>query len=69
MRFKGARQYTGDRGFVGIGRKRLLDILQACCEAPGVTRQVEAETGGDEDFLDPHLVNAADGINSKNRNK
>ena len=34
--FKGSRQRTTGHGFIGIGRKQLLNILQRRCEALGV---------------------------------
>ncbi|MFN7195361.1 MAG: bifunctional salicylyl-CoA 5-hydroxylase/oxidoreductase, partial [bacterium] len=36
LEFKGARIRSGGHGFVGIGRKKLLNILQARCEELGV---------------------------------
>ena len=65
--FKGRRITSGGHGFCGIGRKRLLNILQARCEELGVKlvfetdvtdeRAVAAQYGAD-------LVIACDGINS-----
>lgn len=67
LRFKGRRIRSGGHGFVGIGRKRLLNILQARCEALGVELRFEREADSDLDFPDADLVIAADGINSKVR--
>src|SRR5512146_2663560 len=50
-----------------IGRKRLLNILQARCEALGVELVFETDAGGDLDYPDADLVVAADGVNSKIR--
>ena len=36
LRFKGQTIRSGGHGFVGIGRKKLLNILQARCEELGV---------------------------------
>ena len=36
--FKGRTIRSGGHGFVGIGRKKLLNILQRRCEALGVER-------------------------------
>src|SRR3954463_8350175 len=36
LRFKGRVLRSGGHGFVGIGRKKLLNILQARCEEVGV---------------------------------
>ena len=39
VHFKGRTITSGGHGFCGIGRKRLLNILQARCEALGVELQ------------------------------
>ncbi|MBD8688726.1 MULTISPECIES: bifunctional salicylyl-CoA 5-hydroxylase/oxidoreductase [unclassified Rhizobium] len=67
--FKGTRQRTSGHGFVGIGRKKLLNILQRRCEALGVELVFETEASGDQDFPDADLVIASDGFNSKVRNR
>ncbi|MCA0374376.1 MAG: bifunctional salicylyl-CoA 5-hydroxylase/oxidoreductase [Gemmatimonadetes bacterium] len=67
LRFKGRRIRSGGHGFVGIGRKRLLNLLQARCEALGVELRFETEVDSDLDFPDADLIIAADGINSKIR--
>ena len=41
--FKGRRIRSGGHGFVGIGRKKLLNILQARCERLGVKLVFECE--------------------------
>src|SRR3546814_4839441 len=41
--FKGTRQRTSGHGFVGIGRKKLLNILQRRCEALGVELVFETD--------------------------
>jgi anthraniloyl-CoA monooxygenase len=69
LRFKGRVIRSGGHGFVGIGRKRLLNILQARCEALGVKLVFEQEVASDEDFADADLVIASDGINSRIRDK
>jgi anthraniloyl-CoA monooxygenase len=66
--FKGRKQRTTGHGFVGIGRKKLLNILQARCEALGVELKFETEVNSDLDFPDADLVIASDGLNSKVRN-
>ncbi|ODT47199.1 bifunctional salicylyl-CoA 5-hydroxylase/oxidoreductase [Devosia sp. 63-57] len=66
--FKGTRQRTSGHGFVGIGRKKLLNILQARCEELGVKLKFETEVNSDLDFPDADLVIASDGFNSKVRN-
>ncbi|MEW5880752.1 MAG: bifunctional salicylyl-CoA 5-hydroxylase/oxidoreductase [Pseudomonadota bacterium] len=70
VHFKGRTITSGGHGFCGIGRKRLLNILQRRCEALGVElvfdrdvsddRQAAREFGAD-------LVIGADGINSRIR--
>ncbi len=67
VRIKGKVMRTTGHGFVGIGRKKLLNILQARCEALGVELKFETEVGGDEDFPEADLVIASDGLNSKVR--
>ena len=67
--FKGRTIRSGGHGFIGIGRKKLLNILQARCEELGVVLQFEAEVDSDTDFPDADLVVAADGINSKIRTR
>ncbi|MBL8310019.1 MAG: bifunctional salicylyl-CoA 5-hydroxylase/oxidoreductase [Burkholderiales bacterium] len=67
--FKGRRIRSGGHGFVGIGRKKLLNILQARCEALGVNLVFEAEVDSDDDYPDADLIIAADGISSKIREK
>jgi anthraniloyl-CoA monooxygenase len=67
--FKGRRIRSGGHGFVGIGRKKLLNILQARCEQLGVELVFETEAGSDEDYPDADLIIASDGINSRIRGK
>jgi len=67
--FKGRTIRSGGHGFVGIGRKKLLNILQARCERLGVKLVFEREAQSDEDYPDADLVIACDGINSTVRTK
>ncbi|HXT09231.1 MAG TPA: bifunctional salicylyl-CoA 5-hydroxylase/oxidoreductase [Roseiarcus sp.] len=67
--FKGARQRTTGHGFIGIGRKQLLNILQRRCEALGVELAFERDVGSDVEFPDADLIVAADGVNSKIRTR
>ena len=60
---------SGGHGFIGIGRKHLLNILQARCEALGVVLRFESEVDSDADFPDADLIIASDGINSKIRTR
>jgi anthraniloyl-CoA monooxygenase len=70
VHFKGRTVTSGGHGFCGIGRKRLLNILQHRCEALGVELQfdcnVDDEAALARDF-DADLVIAADGSNSRIR--
>ena len=67
--FKGRAIRSGGHGFVGIGRKKLLNILQARCEDLGVKLVFETEVVSDLDFPDADLIIASDGINSGVRQK
>ena len=67
--FKGQVIRSGGHGFVGIGRKKLLNILQARCEALDVKLAFEQEVDSDADFPDADLIIASDGINSRVRSK
>ena len=69
LKFEGRVLRSGGHGFVGIGRKKLLNILQARCEELGVKLQFETEVDSDADFPDADLIIASDGINSKIRNQ
>jgi anthraniloyl-CoA monooxygenase len=66
--FKGTRQRTSGHGFVGIGRKKLLNILQKRCEALGVELVFEIDANSDLDYPDADLVIGSDGLNSRIRN-
>ncbi len=67
--FKGRAIRSGGHGFVGIGRKRLLNILQALCEELNVELIFEADVDSDLDFDDADLIIASDGVNSKIRTR
>ncbi len=69
LRFKGRVIRSGGHGFVGIGRKKLLNILQARCERLGVKLVFECEAESDEDYPDADLVIACDGVNSRIRSR
>ncbi|KQY86764.1 bifunctional salicylyl-CoA 5-hydroxylase/oxidoreductase [Pelomonas sp. Root1444] len=59
---------SGGHGFCGIGRKKLLNILQARCEQLGVELVYEADVPDDAE-IDADLIIAADGLNSRIRQK
>jgi anthraniloyl-CoA monooxygenase len=67
--FKGRTIRSGGHGFVGIGRKKLLNILQARCERLGVKLVFETEATSDADYPDADLIIASDGINSRIRSQ
>jgi len=67
LHFKGRVIRSGGHGFVGIGRKKLLNILQARCEELGVRLVFEREVESDAEYADADLVIASDGINSRIR--
>jgi anthraniloyl-CoA monooxygenase len=69
LHFKGEVIRSGGHGFVGIGRKKLLNILQARCEQLGVKLVFETEVDSDAEFPDADLIIASDGINSKIRTR
>ena len=69
LEFKGRYIRSGGHGFVGIGRKKLLNILQARCEELGVKLVFETDVESDTEYADADLVVASDGINSRIRNK
>jgi anthraniloyl-CoA monooxygenase len=72
VHFKGETMRSGGHGFCGIGRKRLLNILQKRCEDVGVELVFEAEVDANADIgaqYKADLVIACDGINSKVRSR
>ena len=65
--FKGRRITSGGHGFCGIGRKRLLNILQARCEELGVKLVFEKNVTDERAVAEQYradLVIASDGVNS-----
>ena len=69
LHFKGHAIRSGGHGFVGIGRKKLLNILQRRCEALDVALVFETEADSDADYPDADLLIASDGVNSRIRQK
>ncbi|MCR5856223.1 bifunctional salicylyl-CoA 5-hydroxylase/oxidoreductase [Mesorhizobium sp. J428] len=67
--FKGRRIRTTGHGFVGIGRKKMLNILQERCIELGVELVFERDVQDDEEFADADLVISSDGVNSRIRAK
>ena len=67
--FKGKRLRTTGHGFIGIGRKFLLNILQRRCEQLGVELVFEREADSDLEYPDADLIIASDGIGSRIRER
>ena len=68
VHFRGRRLLSGGHGFCGIGRKRLLRILQRRASELGAELRFESEAEPDLDlYRDYDLVIAADGGNSRFR--
>src|SRR5678815_5547631 len=67
VNIRGHRIASGGHGFCGIGRKRLLNILQARCEEVGVELVFETDVKSAADYADADLVIASDGLNSRVR--
>jgi anthraniloyl-CoA monooxygenase len=70
--FKGRTITSGGHGFCGIGRKRLLNILQQRCEELGVKLVFETDMTDDRSVAQQYgadLVVACDGLNSRIRTR
>ncbi len=70
--FKGQKVTSGGHGFCGIGRKRLLNILQQRCEELGVELVFETDVQDDQELAaryEADLVIASDGLNSRIRTR
>ena len=67
--FKNTVIRTSGHGFVGIGRRKLLNILQGRVAELGVEQIFEREVESDEEFPDADLIVVADGLSSKIRKK
>ncbi|MDC8786064.1 bifunctional salicylyl-CoA 5-hydroxylase/oxidoreductase [Roseateles koreensis] len=68
VHIKGRRMRSGGHGFCGIGRMHLLRILQTRCQALGVDLRFGCELQ-DDATIDADLIIAADGLNSRIRQK
>src|SRR5438046_3163140 len=69
VHFKGRTITSGGHGFCGIGRKRLLNILQHRCEQLGVKLVFESDVVDENAYGQHDLIIASDGINSALRQK
>jgi anthraniloyl-CoA monooxygenase len=67
VHYRGAVTRSSGHGFCGIGRKRLLNILQDRATSLGVDLRFETEIDGLEPYRGYDLIVAADGMNSKVR--
>ena len=67
VHYRGAVMRSGGHGFSGIGRQRLLNILQARARELGVELRFETEAKSLEDYRDYDLIVGADGVNSRVR--
>ena len=66
--YKGQKTVSSGHGFCGIGRKKLLQILQARASELGVILKFETEVEAASTYQDAYdLVVACDGLNSKTR--
>jgi len=66
--YQGTKTLSSGHGFCGIGRKTLLQILQARAIELGVDLQFETEIAAASSYmLEYDLVVACDGLNSKTR--
>ncbi|MFT4629672.1 MAG: anthraniloyl-CoA monooxygenase [Dinoroseobacter sp.] len=67
----GRKDRSGGHGFIGIGRKRLLEILSARAQELGVEMHFESDidiTNLQQKFPHADVIVAADGLNSRVRN-
>ncbi|NNG21926.1 bifunctional salicylyl-CoA 5-hydroxylase/oxidoreductase [Telluria aromaticivorans] len=72
VHFRGRSVSSGGHGFCGIGRRRLLNLLQERCAQLGVRLEFDTEVGDDEALarqFGADLVVACDGVNSAIRNR
>jgi anthraniloyl-CoA monooxygenase len=68
VHIRGRTVRSSGHGFIGIGRKRLLNILQRRCEQLGVELFFDTDAS-DDDYPDADLVIASDGLNSRVRTR
>jgi anthraniloyl-CoA monooxygenase len=69
IHFKGSVHRIGGNGFCGCARVTLLRILHERCRELGVRLHFEREIGDLHELADYDLVVAADGVNSRIRNR
>jgi len=69
IHFRGERVRSGGHGFCGVGRQKLLHILQQRAQSLGVELHYRTEVEDFRSFGDADLIIAADGVNSKVRTR
>ena len=68
LHYRGETHVSSGHGFCGIGRKKLLVLLQDRARELGVEMRFETEVGSAEDYRrEFDVVVASDGLNSKTR--
>ncbi len=72
IHYKNRSLRSSGHGFIGIGRKKLLNILQARCEELNVSLVFETNVADDQALAEKYqadLVIASDGLNSRVRTR
>ena len=69
IHLRGERFLSRGHGFSGIGRVRLLTLLQERAAELGVEQKFQYEVKSDAEFADADLIIAADGVNSATRSR
>ena len=72
VHFKGQTVRSAGHGFIGIGRKKMLNILQQRCEDVGVHLLFETQVDDEQRIArdyDADLIIASDGLNSRIRER
>jgi anthraniloyl-CoA monooxygenase len=67
VHYRGTVMRSSGHGFSGIGRKRLLNILQDRARSLGATIEFETEAAPPDSYRDFDIVVGADGVNSRVR--
>jgi anthraniloyl-CoA monooxygenase len=69
VHFRGRMLRSGGHGFCGISRQRLLNLLQERAADLGVQQTFQQEVESEQPYADADLVIAADGVNSRIRQR
>src|SRR5215813_10380023 len=67
IHFSGRQFVSSGHGFCGIGRKRLLNLLQERAHELGAHQSFQHEVADETAFADADLIVGADGVNSRTR--